>query len=139
MFVGEPNGIPATPRNVGIGYQYSPFQPITSLTSYTPAEQVVFKKAMSTYLNFDRVVDPGYSRLTTCLMWQQNNVLPDRSIGREGPHRRGTRWEMFFVDGSMGTTEGYWGARGQDFTIYDGMWQLGGRGWFPRGWTPSSP
>jgi len=130
------------PANIGAGYEYEPFTPVSGLhwmltEPQHVAEYHARKKAMGIYVNFDRAYAPDKARITSCLFFQSSatgnpNLVDPRDVGREGPHHRGARWDVLRGDGSIDTTLGWFASGAKD--VVSRNWEQAY--WFPPSWTP---
>jgi prepilin-type N-terminal cleavage/methylation domain-containing protein len=129
------------PANIGAGYEYEPFTPVSGLHWMVTEDQHVAeykarKLAFGSFVNFDRGYAPEKARITSCLMVQYSatgnpNLVDPRDTGRVGPHQRGTRWDVLRADGSVGTTTGWFASGARDVVLRN--WEQSH--WFPPDWT----
>ncbi|MCL2701556.1 MAG: prepilin-type N-terminal cleavage/methylation domain-containing protein [Phycisphaerae bacterium] len=90
--------VPNTPRNFGLGYNYTAYMWINYWYSVDDPDRY---KREATKVNFHKVLYPQTSKVMTCLLSQQAPAL-----GRVGPHHRGTIWNILWADGGISTTTG---------------------------------
>ncbi|MCL2701350.1 MAG: type II secretion system GspH family protein [Phycisphaerae bacterium] len=93
-----------TPRNMGIGYDYTGYT-ATWHTPYatTPAEAEEWMARNKANRNFDRVAYPGTSVLARCLPMLKGGIC---GMLGQGPHLRGDRWSILWADGTIRSVPG---------------------------------
>jgi len=97
--VGTPDNpaagsVPGTPYNLGEGYYYA----AGMWVYFWGAEQAPEHSAR---VRFGVVKDPSRAKIMSCMPDQQVPWL-----GQVGPHRRGTSWNVLWLDGSMTVSHG---------------------------------
>jgi prepilin-type N-terminal cleavage/methylation domain-containing protein len=107
--------VPDTPRNLGEGYYCTSLMWI-----YFWGPEYVEENRR--YLSFNRAYDPARAKLLFCMSAQQ---AP--SSGLVGPHRKGTTWQLLWLNGTTTESQGYWGSP----STFDVYCNNPGNGWKP--------
>ncbi|MCL2701555.1 MAG: type II secretion system GspH family protein [Phycisphaerae bacterium] len=89
---------PASQRNFGLGYDYTAYMWI----GFWGPDEV---KSNAAKVNFEKVARPDKAKIMNCNLSQQAPTL-----GRVGPHHKGTVWGILWADGSITATTGFWGT-----------------------------